>query len=72
MSSLSAAATTILNYAKNHVEGDDNDGFVDLQDYTGFPEKIVTNACEELLRRGFISDIGYSGDSVEYILLTSK
>ncbi len=72
MSSLSAAATTILNYAKNHVEGDDNDGFVDLQDYTGFPEKIVTSACKELLLYGFISDIGYSSDSVEYIILKQK
>lgn len=69
MSGLSAAATTILNYAKNHVECD---GYVDLQDYTGFPERIVTNACKELLRRGFISDIGYSDISVEYIILKSK
>ena len=66
MNSLSASATIILKYAKEHAN---EDNVVDLQDYSGFPEHIITSACEELLKHGLISDIGYSECGVEYIIL---
>ncbi len=69
MDNLSAAATIILEYAKEHAT---EDNVVDLQDYTDLPEKIVVNACKELLSRGFVSKIIYSSDSVECIILKSK
>jgi hypothetical protein len=69
MGNLSATATIILNYAKGHST---EDGYVDLQNYTALPENQVINACKELLKHGLISDIEYSADSVEYILLKLK
>ena len=69
MQSLSAAADIILKYAKTHAN---EDNYVDLQDYSGLPEHIVTNACKELLNCGLISDIAYSSDSVEYIILKQR
>ena len=66
MNDLSASATIILKYAKEHAN---KDNVVDLQNYSDLPENITVNACKELLKRGLISDIGYSELSVEYIIL---
>lgn len=69
MENLSAAAKTVLNYAKGHAA---ENGHVDMQNYTDLPEKQVINACKDLLNHGLISDVQYSEDSVEYFFLKSK
>lgn len=66
MNDLSASAAIILAYAKQNAN---KDKVVDLQEYTGLPENTTVSACKELLKRGLISDIGYSELSVEYIIL---
>lgn len=69
MDHLSASATILLNYAKNHST---DEGYVDLQDYTDLPQNITINACNELLKLGLVSDVIYSDDSIEGIILKSK
>lgn len=69
MSSLSAKAKIVLNYAKGHVA---ENGHVDMQNYSDLPENQVINACKELLSYGYISNVEYSEDSVEFFFLKSK
>lgn len=68
MVKLSASATAVLDYARKQAT---YDGYVDMQDYTDLSEDVVRAACNELQRRGLISDVTYSDDGVEYFQLNA-
>lgn len=62
---LSAAASIVLKYVRNHAV----DGTAEIQDDAPFSEDALISACRELKRNGLISDYELSDGSVEFVQL---
>ncbi|MGN0998133.1 MAG: hypothetical protein ACI4PO_01115 [Faecousia sp.] len=62
---LSAAASSVLSYARAHAV----EGFAEFGDDLVLPDHIVVAACQELKRGGLIKDFAVSDDRVEYVRL---
>ncbi len=60
---LSAAASTVLKYARTHAV----DSVAEVGEDLALPARVVTAACRELKQLGLIRDYGVSEESVEYI-----